>query len=86
MRYTIQKRKSLKHQEQKKYILQYQTWLEKQREKDKEKLPVSKSERGRLWLRRNKCPYCKKEIITEQGDGVKTKYCKKHGLLQVKKD
>lgn len=86
MRYTIQKRKTLKIDEQKKYILNYHVWLEKQRLKDKVNQPQNKSERGRAWLRKNKCPYCYKDTKEEQVGGVTHKSCDTHGLLQVIKD
>ena len=86
MQYDIEKRKTLSHAEQKKYISAYHDWLDGQREKDRDRHQFKKTERGRAWLRKNKCPYCYKRILIEHKGGVTHKICKKHGILQVMKD
>lgn len=82
MRFNIEERKALNHDEQWKYISDYHTWLEEQRKKDSKKYPDN-TERGRSWLRKKRCPYCYKKLVIKNTGGVTQKSCKKHGLLQV---
>lgn len=85
MRYTIEKRKALKHDKQSRYVMKYQAWLERQRVRDREVRYPNKNATANVWLRRDKCPHCKEELVIKVKDGHTYKACKKHGLLQIKK-
>lgn len=87
MRFNIEKKIKIKDRvEKSKYLSKYHTWLQEQRQKDRDKLPYKDTEYGRFYLRQDKCPYCKEDVIIEKQKDVIHKICKKHGLLQVNKN
>jgi hypothetical protein len=87
MQYNIKKRKQITDRFEKiKYIDDYHKWLKEERIKDKKEVPYVKVETGNTYLRRNLCPYCKKELKIEKQKKVIHKICEKHGLLQVMKN
>jgi len=85
MRYSKEKAEKLNRTERALYLSKYHDWLKQERNKDKEKVPYKYVSTGQFYLKNNVCPYCKKELEIKHKNGLDFKYCKEHGLVQIRK-
>ncbi len=83
MRYNIDKKIGKDRLERQLLLSKYHQWLEKERQKDRDRYLEKAVSLANHYLAKKLCPHCKRRVEIVADDKIISKVCKRHGILSI---